>query len=267
MIKTILLTGATDGIGLESAKLFAKNGHNLLIHGRNAEKLDKVKVELLAINPSIDVKCFTADLSLLKNAKTLAEDILGAVSAIDVIINNAGVFVADNTTTAEGLDLRFAVNTISPYVLTKALLPVLSEKGRVINLSSAAQAAVDFVAMKTGAKMPHDLAYAQSKLAISMWSITLSEELGDNAVVVSVNPKSFLGSKMVKQAYGRNGYDLSIGADILYRAALSDEFAGRTGSYYDNDYGKFSSPHPFALNKDNRVKLIETMEEIIRNIN
>lgn len=260
-MKTILITGATDGIGLETARLFAKDGYQLLIHGRNSEKLEKVKKELLKVNPNI--KTFMADLSVLKNTKQLAEEILTTTDKIDVIINNAGVFVLNETTTKDGLDVRFAVNTISPYLLTKMLLPILSNKGRVINLSSAAQTNVDFNAMKLGRTLSHDVAYAQSKLAIAMWGMELAEELGDKAVVVSINPKSFLGSKMVKKAYGRNGYDLSIGATILFKASLSDEFADKTGSYYDNDYEKFSNPHPFAMNKQNRVKLIKTMDEII----
>lgn len=260
-MKTILITGATDGIGLETAKLFAKEGHTLLLHGRNPEKLEKVKNELLKTN--LNIKTFVADLSVLANTKSLAQEILGVNDKIDVIINNAGVFVANQTTTSDGLDLRFAVNTISPYLLTKMLLPVLSNNGRIVNLSSAAQTNVDFLAMKTGSKLSHDMAYAQSKLAITMWSMELAEELGDKAVVVAVNPKSFLGSKMVKTAYGRQGYDLSIGANILYRAVLSAEFADKTGKYYDNDNEKFANPHPFAMNKQNRMKLVKTMDEII----
>ncbi len=263
-MKTILITGATDGIGLESAKFFAKDGHKVLIHGRNAEKLEKVKNELLEINPNI--QSFVADLSILKDTKHLAEEIKAKIDTIDVIINNAGVFVMENSRTEDGLDARFEVNTISPYLLTRLLLSILAVEGRIINLSSAAQMNVDFNAMKAYTGLSHDNAYAQSKLAITMWSMELAEELGDKAVVISVNPRSFLGSKMVKIAYGREGYDLSIGADILYKAALSNEFADKTGAYYDNDYERFANPHPFAMNKENRKELMKTLDEIIEKI-
>ncbi len=263
-MKTILITGATDGIGFEAAKLFAKDGHSLLIHGRNADKLEKVKNELLTIN--LNIKTFLADLSILKNAKKLAEEVLAKTTTLDVIINNAGVFVMDNSLTEDGLDARFAVNTIAPYILTKLLLPILSDKGRIINLSSAAQANVDLNALKSYTNLSHDMAYAQSKLAITMWGMELAEELGDKAVVIAVNPRSFLGSKMVKVAYGRDGFDLSIGADILYKAALSSEFADKTGAYYDNDYEMFANPHPFALNKENRIQLIKSLDDIITKI-
>ncbi|OOB78207.1 MAG: hypothetical protein BEN18_00975 [Epulopiscium sp. Nuni2H_MBin001] len=266
MNKTILLTGATDGIGLETAKIFAKHGYKLLLHGRNLEKLKKVKQELLIINNDLDVKLYLADLSLIKNTITLAHEILNSQEKIDVIINNAGVFVADDTMTQEGLDIRFAVNTISPYILTKLLLPILSKNGRVINVSSAAQTNVDFNSIKNATKLSHDVAYAQSKLAIIMWGMELAQDLGENAVVVSINPKSFLDSKMVQVAYGRKGYDLAFGANILYKAAVSDEFADKTGKYYDNDYEEFAQPHSFALNKENRINLINVMDDIIERI-
>ncbi len=260
-MKTILITGATDGIGLETAKLFAKEGHHLLIHGRNLEKLEKVKQELSKYNGTIQTFC--ADLSILENTKRLGKEIRATTDTIDVIINNAGVFVVEEPITQDGLDVRFAVNTISPYILTKMLLPILNVQGRVVNLSSAAQGDIDFEAMRTGKKLSHSDAYAQSKLGIIMWGMELAEEVGSKAVIVSVNPKSFLGSKMVKQAYGRKGYDLSIGAKILYQAALSEEFANKTGAYYDNDYEQFSNPHPFALHKKNRVQLINTINEMM----
>lgn len=262
-MKTILVTGATDGIGKETAKLFAREGHSLLLHGRNAEKLESVKRELLELNESVRIETFVADLSVLAETRALAQAILVCGEGVDVIINNAGVFVVEPTITKDGLDVRFAVNALSPYLLTKILLPLLSEKGRIVNLSSAAQAPVDFQAMKSGGHLAADNAYAQSKLAITMWSMSLAEDLGERAVVVAVNPKSFLGSKMVKVAYGRNGFDLGIGADILYRAALSDEFANKTGAYYDNDYQRFASPHPFAQSKENRAHLIKVMDDII----
>lgn len=263
-MKTILLTGATDGIGYETAKRFAKEGHRLIIHGRNPEKLEKVKEELLEMNQNIDT--VIADLSVLKSAKKMAEEILSKYDVIDIIINNAGVFVMQSSETSEGLDTRFAVNTISPYILSKMLLPILSDKGRIVNLSSRAQSEVDFAAVKSDRGLEDYAAYSQSKLAITMWSMEMAEELGDKAVVVSINPKSFLGSKMVKEAFQKEGFDLSIGADILYRAALSDEFADKTGSYFDNDNEVFDAPHDFAMVKGNRVELVKVMNEVIEKI-
>ncbi len=261
MKKTILLTGATDGIGLETAKLLADSGNDLLIHGRNKEKLDNTLNIIKTINPRISVKAYISDLSQPSEVERMANEILKDNSEIDVIINNAGIFMTPQGLASNGIDIRFMVNTISPYLLSRMLLPILAEKGRIINLSSAAQAPINWEAFTNGGELDPSSAYAQSKLAITMWSIELAKELGEKAVIISVNPKSFLGSKMVKDAYGHPGYDLKIGADILCRAALSEEFASKSGLYFDNDSGRFDEPHPFALLEENRKKLMDLLNK------
>ncbi|MFI3174974.1 MAG: SDR family NAD(P)-dependent oxidoreductase [Bacillota bacterium] len=262
MIKTILLTGATDGIGLLTAEILATEGHALLLHGRNEEKLRAVKEKLSAVNPSAKVETYKADLSVFAEVKAMADEILKNHDSIDGIINNAGVFVVetDEVMTVDGVDIRFAVNTIAPYILTKKLLPIVAENGRIVNLSSAAQAPVNLEKIQNQKPFFHDEAYAQSKLAITMWSMSLadsSEVKKKNIVVVAVNPKSFLGSKMVKTAYGKEGYDLKIGADILIEAMCSEKFADANGKYYDNDTCRFAKPHSYALIETHRNVLME----------
>ncbi|MDU0353535.1 SDR family NAD(P)-dependent oxidoreductase [Paraglaciecola aquimarina] len=251
MKKTILITGSTDGIGLATAKTLLTLGHTVLIHGRSAAKLANTKQQLLAIADGDRVFSYQADLSVLDAVKTLANEIKNEHSKLDVIINNAGVFVVPETVSADGLDTRFVVNTIAPYILTKALLPLLDNNGRVVNLSSAAQASVNPEELTQPSALSDNNVYAKSKLALTMWSRQLSLTLGNEGpVIVAVNPKSFLGSKMVEKAYGVAGSNLQIGADILVKAALSEEFANATGLYFDNDSGRFASPHPDALNSE-----------------
>ena len=164
--------------------------------------------------------------------------------------------------------MRFAVNTIAPYLLTRMLLQLLDHSGRVINLSSAAQAPVDPDALIGRYKLASDgTAYAQSKLALTMWSHDMAISLGnDGPAIIAVNPKSFLGSKMVKQAYGATGSDLSIGAEILCRAALSDEFSTASGKYFDNDIGQFTHPHPDALDSRKCKEIVRVIESILAKV-
>lgn len=200
-MKTILLTGATDGIGLATARLLAAKGHRVLLHGRNPDKLKSVRSELAASGGNAEG--YLADLSRLHEVETLARNIPDNHQTIDVLINNAGVFNAPDPNTRDGLDIRFAVNTIAPYLLTKRLLPLLGKNSRVVNLSSAAQEPVDLPALAGKSPLPAATAYAQSKLAIIMWTNHLAATLGKNGpVLVSVNPASLLGSKMVKEAFG-----------------------------------------------------------------
>ena len=263
MSKVILLTGATDGIGLETAKILVSKGHELLIHGRSAEKLAATKSELEKVNPSISVECFRADLSDLASVDTLANEIKSRFSRIDVLINNAGVYRTANPVNEQGLDVRFLVNTLAPYRLTMQLLSLMDSSARVVNLSSAAQASVNLDALRGNKQLSDGEAYAQSKLAITMWSRSLAEKLqGKGPLVVAVNPASFLGSKMVKEAYGVAGGDLQIGADILVRAALSDEFADANGKYFDNDSGQFSRAHSDCYDSSKLTELIRELEQL-----
>lgn len=269
-MKKILITGATDGIGYETAKKLVQKGHHVLIHGRNNEKLKKTINDLKEFNSECVIEGYLADFSEMKQVKAMAEEILKKHDSLDVLINNAGVFVSNNIETKDGLELRFAVNTIAPYLLTKQLLNIMTEDARVVNLSSAAQAQVDINALKRYKKMTDSEAYAQSKLAITMWSAALANKLKQEKSkiqVIAVNPKSYLGSKMVKEAYGKKGYDLGIGADILLRASLSDEFIYASGKYYDNDIEAFTSPHPDAMNQEKNKALINTLENILIKLN
>ena len=264
MTKTILITGATDGIGLETAKMMAPLGHTLLLHGRSADNLADAAGKVSAIDGGGTVKTYQADLTDLSQVKDMAERVKNDFQSLDVLINNAGVFNMHDPITQDGYDARFIVNVVAPYLLSKDLLPSLGPEARVVNLSSAAQAPVNLQAFLNKQTFGDGEAYAQSKLALTMWSIGMADALGsDGPMIVAVNPASFLGSKMVKEAYGRAGHDLKIGADILTRAALSDEFADASGRYYDNDRKSFAQPHPDALNAAANQSVIEAIETLL----
>jgi len=127
MHKTILITGSTDGIGKLAAIKLAKDGHEIYIHGRNAEKLSSVIAEIKGLSNNEKVKGFVADFSDLDATKKMAEQINLDVSKIDVLINNAGVFKSPVNQTQDGFDIRFVVNYFAPYLLTKELLPLLQK--------------------------------------------------------------------------------------------------------------------------------------------
>lgn len=258
-MKTILITGSTDGIGLETAKLLSQKGHHILLHGRSPEKLKNAE----ALLASDKVTTFLADLSKREQVVELAEKVDREHPELDVLINNAGVYKVPQPRTLGGRDLRFVVNTIAPYYLSLALSKTLGTAGRVISLSSAAQAPVNMEALFGQLSLGDGEAYAQSKLALTMWSRQLALSWGqDGPTMVSVNPGSLLGSKMVKEAYGMDGGDLRKGADILARAALSEEFASASGSYFDNDSGRFAHPHRDALTLEKAEAVTRAVDEI-----
>lgn len=262
-MKTILLTGATDGIGLATAKSLVSKGHHLLIHGRSEEKLSHTLQLLKDLNSSAKVQSYQADLSHFDEVARLIAEIKRDHKIVDIIINNAGVFKTSTPIAPNGLDVRFVVNTLSPYLITKELQALLADDGRVVNLSSAAQAPVNLKALTGEIRLNDDFqAYAQSKLAITIWSQELSKTMGAKQVMVAVNPGSLLASKMVKEGFGLAGNDISIGSDILVRAALSDEFSNANGKYFDNDAKQFSLPHHDAQNPEICAQVMAQIEKI-----
>jgi NAD(P)-dependent dehydrogenase (short-subunit alcohol dehydrogenase family) len=268
MKKTILLTGATDGIGLATAEMLIDQGQHLLLHGRNEQKLEDVAKDLSAQIENAEVKgaeieTYVDDLSELSEVQKLADEVTQKHGSLDVLINNAGVFKTPEPMLDNGLDVRFVVNTLAPYLLTQQLLPLLGNTGRVVNLSSAAQAPVDIEALAGRVELDDMRAYSQSKLAITMWSRIMAEKLKDGPMIVAVNPGSLLASKMVTEGFGLAGNDIRIGADILTRAALSSEFADASGKYFDNDTMQFASPHQDALDQQKSEEVVQAIEALL----
>lgn len=259
MTKTILVTGATDGIGLLTAKKLAADGHRVLLHGRNASKLEAALEEVGG-----EAETYVADLSDLSEVVSLAGAIREKHETLDVLINNAGVLKAPKPVLGNGLDIRFVVNTFAPYLLTELLLPMMPKSGRVVNLSSAAQAPVNLRAMQGNTPLSDMDAYAQSKLAITIWTREWAKALPEGPAMIAVNPGSLLASKMVKDGFGVVGNDLNIGADILIDAALSEQFSGASGRYYDNDSGAFADPHPAAQNAEHSMDVMNAIQAITR---
>ncbi|MEP2030610.1 MAG: SDR family NAD(P)-dependent oxidoreductase [Paracoccaceae bacterium] len=262
MTKTILITGSTDGIGLLTAKKLVAGGHNVLLHGRSVAKLHAVATEIGGA-----VETFTADLSHLSAVKALAADIRAKHDTLDVLINNAGVLKTPHPVLESGLDIRFVVNTFAPYLLTDLLLPIIPKDGRIVNLSSAAQASVNLDAMQGNVRLSDMDAYAQSKLAITIWTREWAKVLPDGPAIIAVNPGSLLASKMVKEGFGVAGSDLSIGADILIEAALGERFTDASGKYFDNDSGTFANPHSAALNAVHADEVMQTIKTFVRQHN
>lgn len=259
MAKTILITGSTDGIGYETAKLAAAQGHFVLLHGRNPTKLAASAKEIGGHTES-----YVADLSKMVDVEALASAIAAKHNHLDVLINNAGILKTSDPRTAEGLDVRFVVNTIAPYLLTKSLMPLFDKDSRIVNVSSAAQAPVNLAALAGEGRLSDMEAYSQSKLAIAMWSRSMANSLGSGPAVITLNPGSLLASKMVKEGFGIAGSDLSIGAKILLKAALDEAFANASGDYFDNDSGKFAQPHPDALDAKKCDDVVHAIESVLK---
>lgn len=139
MSRIILITGASSGIGKETALELAKQGHRLIIHGRDPEKTKAAYDEIVKESGNSDIEMLTVDLSLMSEVKRFADEIASRYDHLDVLINNAGAqFGNDRLVTPEGHERTFAINTLAPFLLTYLLMPLLekSDSARVVTVSS-----------------------------------------------------------------------------------------------------------------------------------
>lgn len=263
-MKTILITGSTDGIGKIAATELAKQQHRVLLHGRNPEKLANTLSEIKSISGNTEVFAYRADFGDLGSVLRMAEQIRNEQQKLDVLINNAGIFKTNSPLNANGLDIRFVVNYLAPYLLTRELLPLLESgsNSRLINLSSAAQASVSLTALTGKDHLTDQEAYAQSKLALTAWSFAMAQEY-EELTTIAVNPGSLLNTKMVQEAYGHHWSAAEKGSDLLVALATSAEFDQSSGQYFDNDKGGFGPAHPEAYEAEKTRELLAVTNELI----
>ncbi len=268
MKKTILLTGSTDGIGKLAAIDLVEKGHHVFVHGRTQSKIDQLIDEIKNKVEHANVDSFCADLSDLDQVKVMAKEVKQRCPRLDVLINNAGVFLSSQRQNKDGWDLRFAVNYLAPRLLTQMLLPVLDESAnsRIINLGSAAQSSVSLSALNGTEQIDANSAYAQSKLALTMWSFLLAKNI-DYPKVIVVNPGSLLNTKMVQEAYGKFWSSADKGKNIIVDLAISDRYAEITGKYFDNDkgdpFGRFGKAHPDAYIDEKLIALDRCSQDLL----
>lgn len=265
MSKHILITGATDGIGKLTAQSLAKQQQTLILHGRNAEKLNSVISHLQNETHNKQIFGIVADFAHLDAVRQMVETLKKEYNKIDVLINNAGVFKVKNPKNSAGLDRRFVVNYVAPYILTQGLVSLLEQapNPQVLNLSSAAQSPIDWEALAGKHSLDAHLAYAQSKLALTMWSFYFAKK-HPHITTIAVNPGSLLNTKMAQEAYGKHWSEVNKGADILCDLSLhSHDQKESRGSYFDNDKGCFSQAHRDAYDKEKIQKLMRETEKLI----
>lgn len=239
--KIVLITGATDGIGLGTAKRLAGFGATLLLHGRDAARLASARDAIERETGNAKLETFRADFAVLDDVHTLAHEVKAAHQTFDLLINNAGIGsggrgASERELSKDGYELRFQVNHLAPFLLTRLLLPQLESAGaaRIVNVASGAQSPINF----DDVMMSHDYsgrrAYAQSKLAMVMATFELAARLDPAAVTVNaLHPGSLLDTKMVREAYGDPWGPVETGIESETYLATSAELDGVSGAYFD----------------------------------
>ncbi|XAH25860.1 SDR family NAD(P)-dependent oxidoreductase [Xylophilus sp. GW821-FHT01B05] len=203
--RTILITGATSGLGRRVAERLAGPETTILVHGRDRERAEEV---LMAIQRAGGTgRFYRADLASLTEVSGLADAIIKDFGQLDVLVNNAGIYIgkADEgrQISKDGHELRFAVNYLAPFALTRRLLPLLtaSRPARIVNVASSGQNAIDFNDVMLSRGYSAQRAYGQSKLALIMFTIDLAKELqGSGVTANSVHPANYMDTPMVRES-------------------------------------------------------------------
>ncbi len=268
---TILITGATDGIGRETAERLAASGADLILHGRSQAKLDAVLAQLDAVAGRGELSTVVADLSDLDQVRRLAAQVDERVGerGLDVLLNNAGVYQNERKTGAQGHELTWAVNYLAPVLLGELLLPALrrsSSGGRIINVSSIAhtRGQLRWDDFEFTREFSPYAAYAQSKLAIVMHTVELARRLGEaGPLVVSLHP-GVVSTKLLTEGFGMHGSDsLDEGAATsVYLALLpSAELRTQQGAYFVRK--QVAAMNPITGDRQACARLFERTREIL----
>lgn len=248
---TILITGATDGLGRALAARLHAEGARLLLHGRDPAKLGALRDELPG------ARTLQADFAALSEVRRLAAE----AGELDVLVNNAGIGSGlpegrERSESRDGLELRFQVNHLAGYLLTELLLDRLRAPARVVFVASLGQAPIDFADVMLERNYTGIQAYCQSKLAQIAYAIELAARLDPSAITVnSLHPSTFMPTKMVLAERGAALDPLEQGVEATHRLVADPALDGVSGRFFD--VREETAPHPWALDAGNRARLVE----------
>lgn len=235
--KVVLVTGATDGIGLATAKRLSRAGAKLILHGRNEERLRSTAQELGRAGRMPET--VLADLASLKAIHRMGSELAARFPVIDVLINNAGIGTLTGgpgrQLSQDGYELRFAVNYLATFALTMELLPVLEKSpvATVVNVSSAGQMAIDFHDVMLERRYDGVRAYCQSKLAQVLFTFALARRTGGKLAANCLHPGTYLDTKIVREAIGYSLGTPDSGAEAIVHLVELGLARKVTGAYFD----------------------------------
>jgi NAD(P)-dependent dehydrogenase (short-subunit alcohol dehydrogenase family) len=269
MTGTVLVTGATDGLGKAISVELARAGATVLVHGRSLERAEAAAADIRAASGSELLRTCAGDLASLAQVRSLAESVTASGPRLDVLVNNAGIGTTDpgggeRVESADGHELRFAVNYLAPFLLTRLLEPLLlaSAPARIVNVASAGQAPVDFGDVMLEHGYDGGRAYSQSKLAMISWTFDLAERFaGRGVTATALHPGTYMPTKMVLAA-GVEPFDsLETGVRSTIRLVADPALDGVTGRYFDRL--EEARARPQAYDPDARRKLRELSERLV----
>jgi NAD(P)-dependent dehydrogenase (short-subunit alcohol dehydrogenase family) len=234
--KSALITGATDGIGRETARQLLQCGWHVLIHGRSEHKASQHAAGLAREAGAGNATAVWADLADMAQVVQLAHQVGAQAPGLDVLINNAGVYERRRRLTGDGLEATLAVNHFAPFLLTRTLLPHLQQAGaaRIINVSSIAHqnATLELADLTLARGYDPFQAYAASKLANILFTVALAKRMPGTRVTANALHPGVIGTKLLHAAFHIEGASVEAGARTSVYLATSEKVSGVSGKYF-----------------------------------
>jgi NAD(P)-dependent dehydrogenase (short-subunit alcohol dehydrogenase family) len=260
--KTVLITGSTDGVGRYVAAKLAADGAHVLIHGRDKARAKTLADEIRRQGHG-EATFYQADLSSLAGARKLAENVIAGHKRLDLFISNAGIGStspeSQRQLSADGHELRFAVNYLSGFLLARLLLPLLkaSAPSRIVNVASLGQHPLDFDDVMLTKGYSGTRAYAQSKLAQIMFTIDLAGELDGSGVTVNaLHPATYMNTTMVREGGITPISTVEQGGEAILHLAVGDDMAGKTGMFFNGMQPSKANPQGYDAAARQRLRTL-----------
>ncbi len=255
--KRILITGATDGIGKQTAYELAKLNHNVILHGRDEQKCIDVTNEIKKKTNNHSLDYFVSDFRSKANVFQLASKIIDRFEFIDVLINNAGVYLKHRQINDDGIELTFMVNYLAHFILTIKLIPLLknSKQGRIINVSSIAHesARLELTDLNLAKNYSGYIAYANSKFLNILFTYALARKLSSTNITVNALHPGVITTKLLYEGFKITGSDVSVGAQTPIYLSISNDVEKVTGKYFEKNEVTRSSKKTYDINLQEKI--------------
>jgi NAD(P)-dependent dehydrogenase (short-subunit alcohol dehydrogenase family) len=259
-MSTVLVTGATDGLGRALATRLAGEGATVIAHARNEQRGREALADLL--DGPADVRLVVGDLASLHAVRALADQL---PDRLDVLVNNAGIgFAGARQESEDGYELRFAVNYLAGFLLASLLRDrlIASAPARIVNVASAGQQPIDFDDVMLERGYDGGRAYRQSKLAQIMHAFDLAEELaGSGVTATALHPATFMDTKMVIEAGVTPASTVQEGLEATWRLVADPSVEGVTGAYFNGTREVRADAQAYDL--DARRRLRELSQRLV----
>ena len=237
--KTVLVTGATDGIGRETALQLARMGARVLVQGRDKIKGAQVVADINRETRNKKTSLYISDFSSLADVKRMAEEIRREHRELHVLVNNAGNFFKERLLSSDGIEMTLAVNYFAPFLLTMLLLDLLkaSAPARIVNVASSSHRfikSIDFENLQSMSNYDSFNAYSLSKLGNVLFTLSLADMLNGTGVTVNALDPGVVDTKLLRKSYHLEGVSPEEGARTSVYLASSQSIEGVSGKYYKN---------------------------------